>query len=167
VNEPTATDTADSWDGILAALRRRYPDQKDSVLFCIYKLQQNPDLTLRDFRAEAALYGIPTAGRALHSARGLLGLQTNEAKPRATAAAAAAPEREELAAVASAGARRDPPDPVGRRLAGRPPADGDARGDRHPAARARRLRARASAPSQGSSLSQASTPRWRACRAAA
>lgn len=39
---------ADTWDGILANLRRRYPGQKDSVLFCIYKLQQNPDLTLRD-----------------------------------------------------------------------------------------------------------------------
>jgi len=89
---------ADTWDGILANLRRRYPGQKDSVLFCIYKLQQNPDLTLRDFRAEAELYGIPTAGRALHSARGLLGLQTHEAKPRAKAAAPAAPEREELTA---------------------------------------------------------------------
>lgn len=69
--KPAATD---SWDGILDTLRRRYPGQKDSVLFCIYKLQQNPDLTLRDFGAEARLYGIPTAGRALHSARVLLGL---------------------------------------------------------------------------------------------
>jgi len=66
--------STDSWEGILATLRRRYPGQKDSVLFCIYKLQQNPDLTLRDFGAEAKLYGIPTAGRALHSARQLLGL---------------------------------------------------------------------------------------------
>ncbi len=98
MNEPTTAPVADTWDGILAALRRRYPDQKDSVLFCIYKLQQDPDLTLRDFRAEAKLYGIPTAGRALHSARGLLGLQTNEPKPRAQSATAAAPEREELTA---------------------------------------------------------------------
>lgn len=66
--------STDSWEGILETLRRRYPGQKDSVLFCIYKLQQNPDLTLRDFAAEAKLYGIPTAGRALHSARQLLGL---------------------------------------------------------------------------------------------
>lgn len=89
---------ADTWDGILANLRRRYPGQKDSVLFCIYKLQQNPDLTLRDFRAEAELYGIPMAGRALHSARGLLGLRQDEPKPRATAAAAETTERDELAA---------------------------------------------------------------------
>lgn len=70
---------ADTWEGILAALRRRYPGQKDSVLFCIYKLQHNSELTLRDFRAEAELHGIPMAGRSLHSARILLGLQKTEA----------------------------------------------------------------------------------------
>jgi hypothetical protein len=76
--------TTDSWEGILDALRRRYPGQRDSVLFCIYKLQQNPSLTLRDFGAEAKLHGIATAGRALHSARQLLGLvkESREA-PRA------------------------------------------------------------------------------------
>lgn len=68
----------DTWEAILEALRRRYPGQKDSVLFCIHKLQQNPDITLRDFRAEADLYGIPIAGRALHSAKGLLGLAPPE-----------------------------------------------------------------------------------------
>jgi len=66
----------DTWEAILEALRRRFPGQKDSVLFCIHKLQQNPDLTLRDFRAEADLHGIPVAGRALHSAKALLGLGT-------------------------------------------------------------------------------------------
>lgn len=72
---------ADTWEGILAALRRRYPGQKDSVLFCIYKLQHNPDLTLRDFREEAALHRIPMAGRSLHSARVLLGLTKAERAP--------------------------------------------------------------------------------------
>lgn len=70
--EPSAP--ADSWDAILDGWRRRYPGQRDSVLFCIHKLQQNPDLTLRDFRDEAKLHGIPVAGRSLHSARVLLGL---------------------------------------------------------------------------------------------
>ena len=75
---------ANTWEAILDTLRRRYPGQKDSVLFCIYKLQQNPDLTMRDFKQEADLYGIPTAGRALHSARGILGLlKTPVAKPAA------------------------------------------------------------------------------------
>ncbi|MFK7739244.1 MAG: hypothetical protein AB8H80_02885 [Planctomycetota bacterium] len=68
------------WEQLLERLRQRYPGQKDSVLFCLNKLQQNPELTLRDIRDEAAMYGIPTAGRALHSAKVLLGLA--EAKPR-------------------------------------------------------------------------------------
>jgi hypothetical protein len=65
---------ADTWESILDGWRRRYPGQRDSVLFCIHKLQQNPELTLRDFRDEARLHGIPVAGRSLHSARVLLGL---------------------------------------------------------------------------------------------
>lgn len=76
-----STATADSWDGILANLRSRYPGQKDSVLFCLFKLQGNPELGLRDFREEAALHGIPMAGRALHSAKVLMGLA--KVKPRA------------------------------------------------------------------------------------
>ena len=71
---PTPEADADGWDALLAALRRRYPGQKDSVLFCVHKLSQDAELTLRDFREEARLHGIPMAGRALHSARVLLGL---------------------------------------------------------------------------------------------
>ena len=72
---------ADAWDGLLSTLRQRYPGQKDSVLFCLFKLQQNPGLTLRDFREEAQLHGIPMAGRALHSARLLLGIIKREPTP--------------------------------------------------------------------------------------
>ena len=80
-----APPTTDTWEGILEALSRRYPGQKHSVLFCIYKLQQNPDVTLRDFRAEAELHGIPVGGRTLHAAKELLGLN----KPQAAASPAA------------------------------------------------------------------------------
>ncbi|HZN37394.1 MAG TPA: hypothetical protein VFD82_01250 [Planctomycetota bacterium] len=81
-----APPTTDTWEGILEALSRRYPGQKHSVLFCIYKLQQNPDVALRDFRAEAELHGIPVGGRTLHAAKELLGLN----KPPATSTAPAA-----------------------------------------------------------------------------
>ncbi|MBM4063617.1 MAG: hypothetical protein FJ265_21330 [Planctomycetes bacterium] len=84
---------ADTWEAILDALRRRYPGQKDSVLFCIYKLQQNPELTFRDFKDEANLHGIPTAGRALSSAKALLGLLRPE--PAAEAAPARPRRRRE------------------------------------------------------------------------
>lgn len=79
----------DTWEGILANLRRRYPGQKDSVLFCVHKLHANPELGLADFREEAQLHGIPMAGRALHSAKVLLGLA--ESKPRAKRPPTAAP----------------------------------------------------------------------------
>jgi hypothetical protein len=80
--EPTApAAAADTWDSILDGWRRRYPGQKDSVLFCIHKLQQDPELTLRDFRDEARLHGIPVAGRSLHSARLLLGITKAAPEP--------------------------------------------------------------------------------------
>jgi hypothetical protein len=88
VTDPEAAPpTTDTWEGILEALSRRYPGQKHGVLFCIYKLQQNPDVALRDFRAEAELHGIPIGGRTLHAAKELLGLN----KPVA-ASGASAPE---------------------------------------------------------------------------
>ncbi len=77
---PQTAASNDSWEGVLANLRQRYPGQKDSILFCIFKLHSNPKLGLPDFREEAALYGIPMAGRALHSAKVILGL--SNAKPR-------------------------------------------------------------------------------------
>ncbi len=102
--DPTAHETShgatDSWDELLANLRSRYPGQRDSVLFCIWKLQQNPELTLRDFRAEAEMHGIGLAGRSVHSAKVLLGL----------ADAAPAPRRrhDEAATAAEAGPARSP-----------------------------------------------------------
>ncbi len=83
--EPTAP-AADTWEAILEGWRRRYPGQRDSVLFCIHKLQQNPELTLRDFRDEARLHGIPVAGRSLHSARVMLGLAKGAVSAASTAA---------------------------------------------------------------------------------
>ena len=92
-NDPPAP--ADGWSDLLANLRRRYPGQKDSVLFCVHKLSQDAELTLRDFRDEARLHGIPMAGRALHSARVLLGLA-----PATKPAAPPAPASDERAATA-------------------------------------------------------------------
>jgi hypothetical protein len=64
----------DSWEALLATMRNRYPGASDGILFCILKLQGNPDLKLKDFRQEADLHGIKLGGRALHSAKVLLGL---------------------------------------------------------------------------------------------
>lgn len=73
---PGNTSTNDEWEANLAALRRRFPDAgSDGILFCVHKLQQDPELTLKDFRDEARLYGLTLGGRSLHSAKVLLGLE--------------------------------------------------------------------------------------------
>ena len=97
--EPDPAPSTDTWEGILANLRRRYPGQKDSVLFCLHKLHSNPELGLPDFSEEAALHGIPMAGRALHSAKVLLGLASVKpriSKPKAVPSSAASSESSEL-----------------------------------------------------------------------
>src|SRR5262249_47883234 len=85
----------DSWDSLLATLRNRFPGASDGILFCILKLQGNPDLKLRDFRQEADLYGIKLGGRALHSAKVLLGMSEPAVRRRRKQ------EEEEEAPVAS------------------------------------------------------------------
>lgn len=73
--EPTPSASDDGWAEIFARLRARFPGASDGVLFCIHKLQQNPDLKLRDFKDEAALHRVPLSGRSYHSARVALGLE--------------------------------------------------------------------------------------------
>lgn len=90
--ETPTNSIAQDWNEILDTLRRRYPGNRDSTLYCIFKLQQNPDLGLRDLRDEAELHGLVLAGRSLHSARMLLGLES-AAQPKAAPAVAAAPNR--------------------------------------------------------------------------
>ncbi|MEZ5965752.1 MAG: hypothetical protein R3F56_18095 [Planctomycetota bacterium] len=67
--------SGDAWSDIFARIRARFPSASDGVLFCIHKLQQDPDLKLRDFKDEAALHRVPLSGRSFHSARVLLGLE--------------------------------------------------------------------------------------------
>lgn len=69
------------WDSMLAELRARHPDASDGILFCVFKLQQDPAASLKDFREEARLHGLSVSGRSLHSAKQLLGL-TGPAAPR-------------------------------------------------------------------------------------
>ena len=80
--ETESESASTEWDGAIAALRRRYPDASNGILFCVHKLQQDQTLTLRDFRKEAELHGIPLGGRSLHSARVLLGLERPAARRR-------------------------------------------------------------------------------------
>ena len=80
MNDHASEPAPDGWAASLEALRAHFPGQKDSVLFCVHKLQQNPAFSFRDLRDEAADRAIPMSGRSLHSAKVLLGI--TEAKPR-------------------------------------------------------------------------------------
>ena len=88
---PQPTPPADDWQARLTKLREQHPGQKDSILFCVHKLEQDSTVGLRDIRDEAARLGVPVAGRALHSAKLLLGLAAP--KPRATDFFAPPPSR--------------------------------------------------------------------------
>ncbi len=75
-NPPESNDATGGWEKARNVLRAKFPSANtDGVLFCIYKLEQDPLLSLRDFRDEAKMHGLSVAGRSLHSAKVALGLQ--------------------------------------------------------------------------------------------
>lgn len=68
------------WQDVREKLSGTYPDATDGILFCLHKLQQNKTVTIPEFREEAKRVGITIGGRALHSARVLLGYATATTK---------------------------------------------------------------------------------------
>jgi hypothetical protein len=88
-----------NWNEAVEGLRERFPGTKDSILFCIHKLEQDANLGLKEMRDEATEAGISLAGRSLHSAKVLLGMgEPVTRKPRA--AKAEAPTEDEAPAPA-------------------------------------------------------------------
>ncbi|MBI5849607.1 MAG: hypothetical protein HZB39_00990 [Planctomycetes bacterium] len=71
----------DDWEASLPGLMTRFPTVKVGTLYCVYKVQLNPDVDFRDIQAEAHIRAIPLSGRSLHQAKVLLGIE----KPRPTA----------------------------------------------------------------------------------
>ncbi len=71
---PTRESIVSNWNDAVEALRERFPGTKDSILFCIHKLEQDASLGLKEMREEATEAGISLAGRSLHSAKVLLGM---------------------------------------------------------------------------------------------
>lgn len=64
---------AGSWELARTQLAREFPEKKEGILFCIWKLRQDPRTTLADFRDEAKVRGVSLGGRSLHSAKVALG----------------------------------------------------------------------------------------------
>ncbi len=71
--DDTETQTP-TWETAKLALEQEFPAERESILFCLHKLRQDPELTIPDFREEAKSLGIKLGGRSLHSALVLLGL---------------------------------------------------------------------------------------------
>jgi len=78
---PEAAPKGGSFPAAVDSLKARFPKATDGILFCIYKLEQDPGLKIPDFRDEARKHGISLGGRALHAAKLLLGLKTAAPKP--------------------------------------------------------------------------------------
>ena len=85
IESPEAPGT---WEGDISGLQARFPGTRLGTLFCVHKLEQDADLKLRDFKAEAELRGVALSGRSYHGARVLLGFET----PKPRRARAAEPE---------------------------------------------------------------------------
>lgn len=80
------TDDA-AWSEAREALAQEFPKATEGILYCVFRLRQDPSLGLPDLRDGADELGIKVGGRALHSARALLGIGRGAAKARREPAA--------------------------------------------------------------------------------
>lgn len=88
-------DLTAAWDQARHLVEHEFPHTTDGIRYCVYRLRREPKLGLRELRGDAAALGIRLGGRALHSARVLLGMvegraakpaqQPRTAKPRTAA----------------------------------------------------------------------------------
>lgn len=75
------TDDA-AWSEAREALAQEFPKATEGILYCVFRLRQDPTLALPDVRDGAGDLGITVGGRSLHSARALLGLGGPAARSR-------------------------------------------------------------------------------------
>jgi hypothetical protein len=90
---PTVTSSkanAGTWDTAFAALKARYPKAKDSIVFCIHELQNNPEVALDDLKARAAMHGIRVTGASVNAAQRMMAPQAASDAPDAETAPVAA-----------------------------------------------------------------------------
>src|SRR5687768_5387067 len=85
-----------AWDVEFANLQSRFPKVKPSILFCLHALQQNPDVTVDDLKAQAGMHGIRVTAASVTAAQRLLSPTPPASAPTtadATANAAPASQR--------------------------------------------------------------------------
>ncbi len=116
--EPIRESIVSNWNDAVEGLRERFPGTKDSILFCIHKLEQDASLGLKEMREEAVDAGISLAGRSLHSAKVLLGMgEPATRKPRTAKAEEPAEDMGDGAAEEAPKKRRGRPKGSGKKPA--------------------------------------------------
>ena len=89
-HQPDQRHRRSSWHSQFAELRSRFPGTKDSVLFCIHALQQDPGIQVDDLKAQAGMHGFRVTTASVAAAQRLLA--------PAGPAAAPTPRADQLAA---------------------------------------------------------------------
>ncbi len=93
------TSTYDSWEAQFAQLKARYPKVREPILVALHILTQDPDISLDDAKAQAALRGVRITAASVNAAQRLLSRQagapaaTSRAAPTQTAGTAPAKTR--------------------------------------------------------------------------
>ena len=90
--------TTNGWDAEFAILKSRFPKVRDTILFCLHALQQNPFILIDDLKAQAEMHKLRVTTASLAGARRLLEKQdqpavtTNGTTNTAALAATSAPQ---------------------------------------------------------------------------
>lgn len=63
---------AATWDAAFKKLKARFPDAKDTIVFCVHCLQLYPDASVDDIKAQAALHSIRITAASVNAARRLM-----------------------------------------------------------------------------------------------
>jgi hypothetical protein len=148
---PITTPTENNpWAENLAAQKTRFPNAKDSILFAIAALQDNPDIPIDDLKTLASQQGIRVTAASVNAAKRLLDPENATAPVVAPAGLNPAPRPGTLGEASSgrrspAGRQRVDPgcgrqDPGAGERRGRTNARGGAEGDHRARSRRRILR---------------------------
>jgi len=99
----TMTENTTTWNEQMAALKTRYPYVRDPILAAMNIMTQDPNITIEDTKAQAALHGVRITAASVNAAVKMLATAQASATPTVPATAASAepaPQRQ---------ARRVPP----------------------------------------------------------
>lgn len=93
VLDQTSPTNMSTWNAEFAALKSRFPNAKDTIVFCVHALMQSPDVALDDLKAQAALHGLRVTAASVTAARRLMA-EGNAQAGAAGPVAVAAPQRQ-------------------------------------------------------------------------